>query len=237
MIDRTRNRHGFTLLEMLVSAVILAIVIAGFSSLFSYATFSWNDTVKAFERNANYRSAADQIASDCRSALPFFDADPMIGMKGWSHPTDAQLPFTATGHVNDVLSFHLPGYAEFEGASAKLDTGVMSDITKVTYRGHWSGGALQDTRLVMGYTNEEGTRTLYLNLDNNIPGAPRDFAYNVDTFCVQYFNGASWQNSWDTTVATLPKLMRITMGAMRGKDTYLVVTVVHPAADDGYTTP
>lgn len=77
-----RNQKGFTLLELLVSMTILAVIITVIVEAFWLGYRSWERGSEVMEREIRLRTALGLVSKQLRSAFPFAPDDDEAGFSG-----------------------------------------------------------------------------------------------------------------------------------------------------------
>lgn len=231
MIDLRRLRReaschaGFTLAEMLLAATIFSIIMVGYAGLFNYAIRSWRDTVGRLSVGQNVQGANDRMTIDVRSALPpytqavDFNGD-KLGFLGLN--SNNKLPLTNS--QGDELIMHCADYSNSEG-SFTSDYG--NDIQR---RGYWlRREGSTDTRIMYGKGN--GKREDIIEAINGGFSSQEGFAYRINGFDVEYYNGSAWVNTWNAgSSGSLPKLVRFSLQVVQGGTSKTLVSITRPYA-------
>lgn len=221
-----RVHRGFTLVEMLIAATIFSIIMIGYAGLFNYAIRSWRTTVTKMTANQNVQGASDRMTIDLRAALPPYteavdgDGD-RIGFLGY----DASSRLPLTNSQGDEIIMHCADYSSEEGSFPEANYG-----NEIQRRGYWlRRSGTTDTRIVYGAAN--GQRDDPIDEIDQGFSSQNDFAYRVNGFNVEYYNGTSWSNTWNSQSAgRLPTLIRISMEVIQNGSAKTLVLVTRPYA-------
>jgi type II secretion system protein J len=201
LLNRTfRNRKGFTLIEVLVAAVISAILILSLNTLLYNALHLRDDAVAEMVSLSTEQNVLNLLRQDLRSAVSSDTA--LAGrMLGISSRTSMQMA--------DSLEFHTASgrISEYE---------PWGDIQKVQYS-------------LMELENPLAEKGLYLiravtrNLLAPIQETPMIYPLlpHVHSLMFQYFDGEVWLDSWDSELqeTPVPKAVRVQILLFKNAET------------------
>lgn len=245
---RNKTTAGFSLIELLISIMLMGILMSAYASLFRVSLQGWMRTIGSFERSQAVGDAFDRLNMDFRSALPpYFENEGennsyklrFLAYDENGSPSKTLTSSPTQYSMQDEVQFHAAGWTSSEGTyqtNGVINANPGSEITRRGYwlRQNWAGGAL---RVQEGHNI--GKRTKYID---DIPSGftiQDAYALSVSKFNMEYSaDGTNFSDVWDSDGQgynqKLPKLIRITMVAERMGDTSAVVHIVHPRANGAY---
>ncbi len=188
-IGRRQFRGGFTLLELLVAMSIMAVITASLYSTLSLA-FKMKDSIREkLGPLARANAVLDMMRSDLNCCV-----DPEMELAG------AFIGEQASVNDNDRLVF----YSSNNSSLRELENAAC-DIYQVEYSleqyDQWNGYSLVKRTAVNLLSSSEPE-----SKDNIL-------CRGVYGLRFSYYDGASWQASWDSETADspLPKLLKVTI--------------------------
>lgn len=182
------RQQAFTLLELLLAVLVFAIVLAAVHTVFFSAFRLRNKTVDAVERSLPLQQALAVIKRDLANLVP-----PGGTLAGALQSTPT-LTTTATGVSLSGTLNRQSGPQFFTAVGIVDETNPWGDIARVGY-------------YLAPATNNTPGMDLFRAVARNLLPATQDetddqFLMNgVDTVNFQYFDGTSWQDTWDSTLA------------------------------------
>lgn len=182
-----RTVSAFTLLEVLLAVVILAMVMVVVHAIFHGALSLRNKTDEAFEAAIPLQHTLAVIKRDLSN----------IAVPGGTLSGTFQTTLTAGSTASSTMHYGQQVGPSFYTASGNLsDDSTWSEMRKVTYylMPATNGGSGLDlvrsvTRNLLPVSQEEYSDQRLLGGVNNL------------TF--QYFNGSAWVDTWDSTTTSL----------------------------------
>jgi prepilin-type N-terminal cleavage/methylation domain-containing protein len=220
---------GFSLLELLVSALIFSIIMLAFTSLFQTSITSWMAIMARIERTQSVYGGIAVIGMRIRSTLPLYSQHSNMAFKGRTNST-------LTNSRMGELEFHSVGYVGREGNPE--NEGVLgyrpgSDLMRTSY---WlRRDTASDSRIQQGRTTNlpGGATGVVPPISGGVTGSNDELVLRVLSLSFEYLdsNGA-WQTTWDQgSGGLLPRLIRITMVNGRRNQTPVTgVFIVRPMA-------
>ena len=190
-----RRAPAFTLLELLISVAIFALVLAAMNSVFYAAVRLRNHTAAALEAKLPLNQAADIIKRDLAGLV--VPGGTLSGQfKTSLNPTsmdvtEATAFYTSTGALNDTLAW--------------------ADVQKVSY-------LLQDP--AEPGTGKDLVRSVTRNLLPQVAEdqpVPQWLMSGVQSLTFTFYDGAQWRDAWDSTTPdtttgqtnTLPQAIKL----------------------------
>ena len=197
-------RRGFTLMELLVSAVIVAILTIALSTAFGYGV-SYQGRAEASRAAETERSQfEDRVRSLLQEAIMSTDAtDTTVYFLAGTDAAGAEDRLTFTTIVPRIPGAQLASQDDFEiqnqnfgpqGGAEEVSIG----LSPIGQTNQTSGLFLREQRPADGDSTQGGTET---NLEPNITSIQWEF-----------FDGLNWQVTWDTslTLRRIPSAVRVT---------------------------
>ena len=184
----SRREGGFTLLEMLISLALLAIIVAASVTVFRGVAQSWQRGEVRSLRYQNARAIFDVMNREISSILPPNRHAPFLGL-----PADA-MPLKS-----DAIGPSLFFVALVPGAAP-------TDVTEI---GYWLRGR---DHMLMRHLDTDP------DFDFQTVDADEPLGTQVTAWSLSYFDGATWQDRWDSRdgapqAGRLPKAIRISVTA------------------------
>lgn len=195
---RPRIRRGFTLIELVLALMMVAILAGGLYASLRVAFDTQATATAALEPVRTADLAFEFIREDLQNVMPPHD------------------PSTYTSQYQ-----YLAG--SFEGQSSGGATGNDGDLTffsTSSMKEHPSGnGEIKQIELTTDTLNGKKclVRKCARNLTVEISPPPSDeevLCRDIDSFTVQYFDGTNWNDFWDSTQTTpneLPVAVQVTI--------------------------
>jgi len=196
MIDRSRPRRAFTLLEMLAATAMVALLAGSLYASLHIAFKARRSALSAVETVRKRHLALALLKADLQAAVVpgGLLAGDFVGLRGGAPDTGS-----------DELSF----YAVATDAGPRTGVG---DIKKVEYT-----CVPSDDRRSMVLI-----RRLTANLLAPATPAPREevVCREVQAFTCRYYDGSAWQDAWDSTAQdnVLPTAVEVTLELADGPD-------------------
>ena len=186
------RRRGFTLIELILAAGVMAIVLVAINGIFFGAMRLRESVTDAVDAALPVQQACDTLRRDLASAMPpttngIFSGDFKVGgvtSTGLNQPVDIEL-YTTTGALRSDEPW--------------------GDVQKITYELRSSAD-----RTAPG---KELVRSITRNLLTAIPPQPQDQSLLGGVQSVEYscYDGTLWRDNWDTTGSdtNLPTAVRV----------------------------
>lgn len=166
------DKKGFTLVEILISLAILAMIVASTFTIFRSASKSWQKGETRSERYQNARNAISKISAEISQAVI---------------NSNALCKFTGSKNKISFVSF------------VSMDSGVF-ELSEIEY---W----LDDSKRLLMRNNETDP-----DYDFTTYGNSDVLSDNVSELEFSYFDGLTWQDTWNSDQAPytgLPKAVKI----------------------------
>ncbi|HEX4053969.1 MAG TPA: type II secretion system protein GspJ [Tepidisphaeraceae bacterium] len=187
---RSNRRSGFTLLELVIALAMVTIIVATLASSLSLAYHATQRTEAAIAPSRQAAIALDYMSDDLQSALPRGTE-----LAGNFEGTQAQ---DDRGHEADDLIFYStaesPQHVDANGEIKEIEITVEHPLNSSDY--------------VL-------VRRVTRNLLTDVQPAPDEeiICRGVSSFTLQYFNGSSWNPTWDSTQEdnTIPAAVQVTL--------------------------
>lgn len=184
-------RQGFTLLEVLLAVAVFAVVLAAINGVFFGALRLRNRTAESFERALPIDQAVGIIRRDLQGIVP--PGGSLAGEFQTNPTTNVVLATSGTRVSPDFYTF-----------SAQIDEQTpYSELQRVTF-------------FLQPSTNQTPGFDLIRNVSRDLlPVNQAQFEEvpvlsGVQSVALQYFDGAAWQDQWDSTVTSnLPVAIRM----------------------------
>lgn len=189
---RNRNRRhtkAFTLLELLVSMTIMAVITASLYSTLSLAFMVKEKVQQAVTPLARMNVVFDAIRADLICAV-----DPAMGLGG------AFLGEKAARLDNDVMTFYTSNYTAEEDE-------VASDVCIVEY-------GLEQFDTWQGYALVKRKSTNVMSPEAEVAEDDQEvLCRGIYSFWIEYYDGSDWQIEWDSenSASPLPLMVKITV--------------------------
>ncbi len=196
ILTNTR-RSGFTLLEMILALLIGVVVLGSFYSVLSYQVRS-AQSGRLMTREATLaRSIMDKISKDILYALAV--DDPLYLPSPTSTTPNMSFNFNngVYGQPNCLVMCvtKVPGRYDASGGIGTLDPTIQAtacDLRRISYWLEPDGLAYQ----IVNQATSDDTATSPPSLSDN---GSLILAPEVKDVSFQYFDGLSWQDTWDGT--------------------------------------
>ena len=218
---RLSSRPGFTLLEVLVASVIVALLAAGLAVSLNVAFRARRSVTEALESVRLAQVAMNRMAQDLQSALP------PTGTLAYEFATSSTT--SADGGSDGLTFFNLSDplrgrdgagdveqveYALVDEASLQMATpGTVQMLNGVTTSNSIqsvvppAAAAAANTRVLV--------RRVMRNLLASVQETPVDqvLCRNVQSFSIQVYSSTLWTNTWDSSTQgnALPAAVQITL--------------------------
>jgi prepilin-type N-terminal cleavage/methylation domain-containing protein len=188
--EHSRGGAAFTLIELVLSLAIAAVVLAAINAVFFGALHLRASTVAVAEQTLPVERAVETIKNDLASIRPP-STNGYIGPMG----TDA----TAVGMTRPLL-------LELFTSSAHISDDVpWGDVQKIDY---W----LQPpTNPAAGATGMDLIRGVTRNLLASTPESPEPHRLlgNLQNLRFSYFDGTNWNDTWSVTLSNVPIAIKV----------------------------
>jgi type II secretion system protein J len=182
---------AFTLIELILSILIVAIVLVAINGVFFSAMRLRESTMNAVEESLPAQNAISALRRDLQGAMPpsvdgIMSGDFRVGSVttiGMGQPVDIEM-YTTTG--------------------ALRDNEPWSEIQKVTYQLRQPENRQQPGKDLI--------RSVTRNLLSNMSPVPSDQLLMSGIESIQYscYDGSAWYDTWDSTITTnLPSAVRV----------------------------
>lgn len=185
-MNSRRAQSGFTLLELILAMLMAAMLSLALYGAMRSAIQARRSAQRAVQATRAGSIAMEIICHDLENAFPPPQTDP----NATNVPLTMAGPFQGShqsggGGDNDDLIFSTLSHDEFATDNGPLSEGICT--VEFYIKSDPSGPILvrRITRNVLAPTQTPGTEELLCR--------------NVRSFSVQYFDGASWQPTWDST--------------------------------------
>ena len=191
-LNSAKNSTGFTLIEMLVSLVIVAIIVASVYTAFDCGKNSWQVGETIVQKNQNARAALDIMSREITCAL-INDWDNQYRLDFYGANVTAPPATTwRTNSVGDELYF----IARLNPDSASAN----ADICEV---GYYLTDEDSDSvgDVVRKFYVTDGALPANFDYEFDSPsgnGSGFELGLNVTNLDFRYYNGSSWQDTWDS---------------------------------------
>lgn len=198
-MTRRHPARAFTLIELVLSLAIAAVVLAAINTVFFGALHLRNATVKTTENTLPVDRALNTLKRDLIAIVPPA-TNGLAGVMG----TDA----TAVGMTQPLI-------LEFFTASGTVSDDVpWADVQKIDY---W----LQDpTNRNSGAVGKDLIRGVTRNLLATTPEAPEPHRVigDVQNLRFSFFDGTNWNDTWSINLSNVPVAIKgfLTFAAPRG---------------------
>lgn len=201
-----RAAGGFTLVELLVSALLLALVSAGVAIIMSTCLSAWRAGQERDALSQEANAILDTISQDVRSAF--------TGRKGFLVAAEEQAGVFALDCTTLSRRMQRLLYLSESGEPANEN---MSDLAQVAYFAEPAG--------------EEGAFALYrqeicpplpepLAEEDRDPEQAQLLSKTVAALTLRFCDGQDWLDQWDTTesegTASLPAAVEISLTLIQG---------------------
>jgi prepilin-type N-terminal cleavage/methylation domain-containing protein len=188
--EHSRSGAAFTLIELVLSLAIAAVVLAAINAVFFGALRLRASTVAVAEQTLPVERAVETIKNDLASIRPP-STNGYVGPMG----TDA----TAVGMTKPLL-------LELFTSSAHISDDVpWGDVQKIDY---W----LQPpTNPASGATGMDLIRGVTRNLLASTPESPEPHRLlgNLQNLRFSYFDGTNWNDTWSVTLSNVPIAIKV----------------------------
>jgi len=189
--QRVPHWQGFTLLEVVLSLAVVAVVLTAISAVFFGALRLHNRTVERFARAVPVEQAITIIRRDLQGIVP---PGGLLAGELQSNPTTNVVLTTSGTRVSP----------DFTTASGQINEQTpYSEVQRVTF-------------LLQPSTNQTAGFDLVRNVSrdllpvNQAEAEPQFLLSGVQQVVFQYFDGSTWQSQWDSTVTSnLPVAIRM----------------------------
>jgi prepilin-type N-terminal cleavage/methylation domain-containing protein len=189
MIERRAPLRGFTLLEMLAALAMTALLAGSLYASLAIAFKARASALGSLQAVRQGQWAVDLVAADLQSAA---------GPNGILAGTFEGQSKDVLGSAGDGLTF----YATAEDVEPNVGIG---DIKKIEYACETDPNSGQPMLV----------RRLTTNLLATVTPQPQEevICRNLRNFTLRYFDGSSWQDTWDSTSESdlLPVAVQITV--------------------------
>ena len=182
-----REGRGLTLLELLVALTITVLLGASLAAIFRTSMDAWRRGEAATQRCQPARIALQRMSEEMRSA---------ISLSEQQDGTVNTESFKGTANTVDFLTTSNPP----DWNKDLVEDKIYYDVCEIGY-----------------YIHADGDRLMRHLQTANVPdgsigsgGGYAELAPHVTGLNIEYYNGASWVNSW-TASNTLPKIVKITL--------------------------
>jgi general secretion pathway protein J len=196
----TLRNKGFTLLELLVAMVLLAILSTALYGTFFTLTKGRDSAMSGMEYRRELRTTLDQLRREIDAT--FYNQD------------NKRLHFVVEdrdffGKPASTLDFTTISPPRGEGAA-------VSDQVAVTYR-----NVAKENRMLLAREAHDPYYT--------VEPVPYPQMEELEGFLVECYDGSKWVKSWDTALnKNLPKLVRVTVTVREGERTVAFTTLATP---------
>ena len=204
-----RARGGFTLVEILAASLAAALLLMAVYGIFQRAVKTRDSATERTRESALRMRAAGVIRNDLRCA--------------YISGTAAVLASVLEGSVTNQKS-RFPGYLRFTTTTGKdtvddqygdvqqVEYYISEDTTNANADSADSAQNRDSGMLVRGITRNllDATQT---NTQSTLPAQEQVLLKRVETFGVEFFDGQTWQESWQLTGsnAMVPQAIRVTV--------------------------
>jgi prepilin-type N-terminal cleavage/methylation domain-containing protein len=199
------RKRGLTLIELMVAIVITAIIAASASQA-TYVAVRQNASAKAYRlaatRDAQFEDRLRAlISSACLSTVTTDSASYYLGGDA-AGDTDQNITTSGAGLVFTSLGERLP--AEFVTSQDDFETlnqtyGPRGGLTEVSISQSAIGNAPVSTGLYLRkQTPADG--------DSSQGGFESSLDPDIDSISFEFYNGESWDLTWDSTAMDVPRL-------------------------------
>jgi len=181
---RSRAEAGFTLLELMLSIAILAIILVMIAGSFNAVIHSKVQGEARLDVDRQGRSILWQLANELRGAVqtPSPQSNVLLvglGQMGNGSPVDAITVSTlSAGHRRAI-------------------TGIDAEQV-VSY------SVTPNPRVRGWYILTRNQRSALMGVNGSFATPPTELADNVVALHIKYFNGGDWLESWDSTAIPAP---------------------------------
>lgn len=216
---RAPHRPGFTLIELVISLAMVAVIAAILATSLEQAYKATRSAEAVVKPSDSAAIAIEMATVDLQDAIQpnvtLAAAVPLAGNFEGTQSTDAR------GHeADDIFFFSTADSPEHVDADGEIKQ------VEITVEQNTSTGEFVLIRRVLR------------NLLAEVQPAPDEeiLCRNVDSFTVQYFDGSNWDPTWDSTQEdnTLPAAVQFTLGIDQklpnGKTTTTTFTRIVPLA-------
>lgn len=188
-----RLQRGFTMLELLLAILVFSIVLGALHAVFFSAFKLRNKTSDAIERSLPLQQALAVIKRDLANIVP--PGGTLSGALQSTPTVSATTGSTGGTGLGSGTSGSLnrgSGPQFYTAVGIVDDTAPWGDIERVSY-------------FLTASTNATPGQDLYRSVTRNLLPALQDqttdqfLLAGVDTITFRYFNGTSWQDTWDST--------------------------------------
>ena len=189
-LEHSRSAGGFTLIELVLSLAIAAVVLAAINGVFFGALRMRAATVAVAEQTLPVERAVEVIKNDLVSIRPP-STNGYIGPMG----TDA----TAVGMTKPLL-------LELYTSSAHLSDDVpWGDVQKIDY---WLQSPTNNASRTTGM---DLIRGITRNLLASTPEAPEPHRLlgDVQKMRFSFYDGTNWNDTWSTTLSNVPQAIKV----------------------------
>lgn len=188
----SRSRAAFTLIELILSIAIMAVVLVAVNAAFYSAMRLHESTTAAVDNSLPIQQSLEMLRRDLQGAVPPSETGILAGS------------FKA-GAVNSLGS-SLPVAIEFNTTTGiPRDNEPWGEVQRVSY-----GLRPSPDRTAVG---QDLYRSVTRNLLADVPPQPDDqwMMGGVDSIEFSCYDGIQWRNDWDTTVTdtNLPGAVRV----------------------------
>jgi len=191
---------GFTLIEVLIAVAVFAIVLVAIHAVFYGAIKLRNKTTETIEAGLPLQQTLGIMRRDLANLMP----------PGGVLSGQLQTPMIS----NDAMTGGSQSSPDFYTASATLDDSLpWSEVQKVSYHLEVS-------------TNNTPGLDLYRAVTRNLLPVVEDqpeyqwLMGGVETMAFSYYDGYTWQDSWDSTnglTAPLPSAIKVQLQLVAGE--------------------
>jgi prepilin-type N-terminal cleavage/methylation domain-containing protein len=218
--DRALRRNktdGFSLIEMLVSALIFTIMVIGYTALFHYSLLSWNDAAARLERSVGLGGTMERMLFELHSTLPILTDHSSPRFIGYN--TGAGHPLTNS--IADEIMTHVAISSPNEGTPG---VDPVNDINAIQY---W----LKSDGMTFMRGNQASRRS---NVAVSLPqGALSQgiIGTRAQNLQFDFWNGVGWVTAFNSaTDSKLPELVRITAVVRQFGKSDTVQFIIRPMA-------
>jgi prepilin-type N-terminal cleavage/methylation domain-containing protein len=188
-LEHSRSSGAFTLIELVLSLAIAAVVLAAVNAVFFGALRLRASTTAVAEQTLPVERAVETIKNDLVCIRP-------PSTNGYIGPMGTDATMVGTSH---------PLILELFTSSARISDDVpWGDVQKIDY---W----LQPpTNSAAGSSGMDLIRGVTRNLLASTPESPEPHRLlgNVQNLRFSYFDGTNWNDSWSTTLSNVPQAIK-----------------------------
>jgi len=213
---RSRAEAGFTLLELMLSIAILAIILVMIAGSFNAVIHSKVQGEARLDVDRQGRAILWQLANELRGAVqtPSPQSNVLLvglGQMGNGSPVDAiTISTLSAGHRRAI-------------------TGIDAEQV-VSY------SVTPNPRVRGWYILARNQRSALMGVNGSFATPPTELADNVVALHIKYFNGGDWLESWDSTAIPAPAQLPVAvsidllLGTGQGHNMEFSTEVILPMA-------